>query len=422
MRKQICFLTLSLFLFSSMNIFASQLPTDFLATLNQPQLESEEHEEEIKDPYSVAFGGNLTSNNTLSFYEEQDLIFNNSENFGLWLKMPLSKSYKSFFACEGFYDFSITNAPNSEETDAKFIVSNTLDVPLFKFAFNFSSDKVTTNINLGRFYFTDTTGVIFYQSVDGLFTNFTIDKTELSFFAGYTGLINEKNAAYFENPYQSQGDFYALSPKFMVASARTKFNIFNTQFLNAEFFTSLDLGKLDYNKIYTTLAFNGAISQRLFYILQSTLGINIKSDGSEELKLANLSKVDLATYFDFLNSSLTFSSVYASANSQGLSAFMPVSKIESSAIGHTFSSMLRAGMMYTVKPVDSLYISLDSDAICSFNQTDSTLVFDGIQWSIETKWQIVSDIYATLNGKQFISFVDETPNYFLIGLNLGFTF
>jgi hypothetical protein len=152
------------------------------------------------------------------------------------------------------------------------------------------------------------------------------------------------------------------------------------------------------------------------------LGINIKSDGSEELKLANLSRVDLATYFDFLNSSLTFSSVYASANSQGLSAFMPVSKIESSAIGHTFSSMLRAGMMYTVKPVDSLYISLDSDAICSFNQTDSTLVFDGIQWSIETKWQIVSDIYATLNGKQFISFVDETPNYFLIGLNLGFTF
>lgn len=423
MKKLICFFSLSFIIFSSVNIFATQLPTDFLATLNtQQQNQEQEEEKEVADPYSIAFGGNFSSGNTISFYEEQELFFKNTENLSLWLKLPLSKDYKSFFACEGFYDFSVAANSNEENNGTDFNINNTLDIPLFKFAFNIYSDKVITDINLGRFYFTDTTGVIFYQSVDGLFTNFNINKTELSLFAGYTGLINARNTTYFNNPYNDTANIYALSPKFLVASARGKFNIFNTQFFNAEFFTSFDLGKLDYNKIYTTLTFNGAISQRFFYILQSTLGMNIKSDGSEKLAIANLSKIDLATYFSFLNSSLTFSGVYASGNTKGISAFQPVSEIESSVIGHTFSSMMRAGVIYTFKPVDSLYISLDSDGICSFKEIDSALIFDGIQWKIEAKWQIVSDVYVSLNGQQFISFVDETPNYFLAGLNLGFSF
>ena len=78
--------------------------------------------------------------------------------------------------------------------------------------------------------------------------------------------------------------------------------------------------------------------------------------------------------------------------------------------------------MYTLKPVDSLYVALESDAVCSFDNTNSELIFDGIQWKVETKWQILSDMYVSLNGKQFISFVSEKPNYFFAGLNLGFSF
>ena len=414
--KKLVFIAIC-FLFGT-SIFASQLPTDFLATLNNQQQNTEEQEvKETSDPYSVVFGGNFATDNSVSFYEEQDLFFSNSENLTLWLKLPLSKNYKSFFACEGFYDFSVEKSQSQQA-----VINHTLDVSLFKFAFNFSSDKVTTDINLGRFTFTDTSGIIFNQSVDGLFTNFAIDKTDLSFFAGYTGLINARNTSYFENPYDDSKSIYALSPKFLVTSVRGKFNIFNTQFFNTEFFASFDLGKLDYNKLYTTVAFNGAISQRLFYILQSTLGMNIKSDGSEKLKISNLSKIDLAAYFDFLNSSLTFSGVYASADSEGITAFKPVSEISSSFVNNSFSSILKAGMMYTLKPVDSLYVALESDAVCSFDNTNSELIFDGIQWKVETKWQILSDMYVSLNGKQFISFVSEKPNYFFAGLNLGFSF
>ncbi len=416
MKKLICFLTLSLFIFSSINIFATQLPTDFLATLNQPQNNVTEEQEE-SDPFSLSFGGNLTTNNIFYFYEEQDLFFENSENLNLWLKFPLSKDYKSSFALEGFYDFSITTTANQPT-----VISNVLDIPLFKFSFNIPSEKIKSTINLGRFYFADTTGLIFYQNVDGLFTNFVSNKTDFSIFTGYTGLINARNTSYFNNPYDDVANIYALSPKFLVTSARAKFNIFNTQFFNAEFFASVDFGKLDFHKMYTTLTFNGVIFQRLFYILQSTLGMSLKSDGTESLQLANLSKIDLTAYFNFLNSSLSLTGIYASAQSDKIQSFKPITKIDASYIGHMYSSVLKAGLFYTFKPINSLLISLGSDCLSSFSQDDSSLIFDGIQWSVATKYQMLSDIYILLDGLQFISFGEDKPNYFLAGLKLGISF
>jgi hypothetical protein len=68
-----------------------------------------------------------------------------------------------------------------------------------------------------------------------------------------------------------------------------------------------------------------------------------------------------------------------------------------------------------------LYVSLSSDGLCSFN-SDSALIFEGIQWALESKWQIVSDIYLSVAGQQFISFLEEKQNQFVVGLKLGFSF
>lgn len=415
MKKLIYLFTLGLFIFSSVNIFASQLPTDFLATFNTQQNE-EQGIEETSDPYSVAFGGNLTTNNVLSYYEDQDLFFDNSETLNFWLKFPLNKTYTSFFAMEGLYDFSVSVSANQE-----ILITNILDIPLFKFAFNVSSEKINSSIDIGRFYFADTTGIIFHQTIDGLFANFALKKTEISFFTGYTGFTNAINTSYFNSPYLNDGKIYALSPKFLLASTRAKFNIFNTQFINAEFFASVDFGKLDYHKMYTTLTLNGAIAQRVFYIIQSTLGMNLKSDGTENLKFSNLSRIDLTTYFDFLASSLSINGIFVSSDGKTLKEFMPITKIDASLIGHTYSSLIKAGILYTIKPTNSLFVSLGSDCICSFYK-DSSLVFDGLQWGLETKWQIVSDIYLAMQGEQFISFVEEKPNYFVAGLKIGLSF
>ena len=100
---------------------------------------------------------------------------------------------------------------------------------------------------------------------------------------------------------------------------------------------------------------------------------------------------------------------------------MPITKIDASLIGHTYSSLIKAGILYTIKPTNSLFVSLGSDCICSFYK-DLPLVFDGLQWGLETKWQIVSDIYLAMQGEQFISFVEEKPNYFVAGLKIGLSF
>ena len=414
--KKLIFTSIINFLFI-FSIFATQLPSDFLATQNNTQNEQEVIiEETTKDPFSVSFGGNFTTNAALTLYEDKSSIFENSENLSIWLKFPLNRNYTSFFACEGFYDFSLKSADNQEN-----IILNTLDIPLFKFTFNLNSQNTNSTVNLGRFVITDTTGFVLNQTMDGVFARFTSTKTDFSLFAGYTGLLNALSTSLFECPYVAEGSLYALAPSYVVASASAKFNAFNTQFINTEFIASVDLNKLDYHKMYATLSLNGAISQRLYYILQSTLGMNLKSDGSEDLKIANLSKFDLTSYFNFLNSSLTLHGVYASSASDALDRFKPITRIQASFSGKYYSSLLKTGLLYTFKPASSVFVSLSSDGICSFD-SNSALIFDGIQWALESKWQIVSDIYLSVAGQQFISLIDEIQNQFVVALKLGFTF
>ena len=413
--KKLIFTTLINFLLI-LSVFATQLPTDFLATLNNSPNEEVEEETVVKDPFSLSFGGNLTTNSILTIYEDKSFILENSENLSLWLKFPLNKTYTSFFACEGFYDFSIKSAEEQE-----MIIGNTLDIPLFKFSFNLNLGNTKSTLNLGRFVVADTTGYILNQTVDGMFARFISDKTDFSLFAGYTGLLNALNVSYFDCPYIVEGNLYALSPSYVITSVNAKFNVFNTQFINTEFVASIDINKLDYHKMFTTLSFNGSLSKKFYYILQSTLGMSLKSDGSEDLAISNLSKIDLTSYFDLLNSSLTLYGVYASSESESLGSFKPITQMQTSLSGKYFSSLVKAGLLYTLKPSSSVYVSLGSDGICSFDE-DSTLIFDGLQWAIESKWQIVSDIYLSVAGQQFISFLEEKQNQFVVGLKLGFSF
>ena len=62
------------------SVFATQLPTDFLAT--QINTQNEEVEEEIvtKDPFSFTFGGNLTTNSLFAIYEDKSSFFDNQLN------------------------------------------------------------------------------------------------------------------------------------------------------------------------------------------------------------------------------------------------------------------------------------------------------------------------------------------------------
>lgn len=399
------------------SVFATQLPTDFLATQKNTQTQEEKIEvEEVKDPFSFSFGGNLTTNSILTIYEDKTLFFENSENLSVWLKFPLNKSYTSFFACEGFYDFSLKSTEGQEV-----VIGNILDIPLFKFTLNLNPENTNSTMNIGRFAIADTTGFVLNQTIDGIFTKFRSAKTDFSILAGYTGLLNALNSNFYDCPYVAEGSIYALAPSYVVTSLNGKFNVFNTQFINTEFVASVDLNKLDYHKMYATLSFNGSISQKFYYILQSTLGMSLKSDGTEDLRFANLSKFDLTSYFNFLNSSLTLHGVYASAESESLGAFSPITKIQASFSGKSYSSLLKTGLLYTLKPASSLYVSLSSDGVCSIDK-DLNLVFDGLQWSVESKWQIVSDIYLSVAGQQFISFLEEKQNQFAIGFKLGFSF
>ncbi len=410
--KKLVFILLSIIVFSS-PIFASQLPTNLGEIMQAP---IKEDVESSTKTFFMDFGGNLSSNNVFSYAESQIFTFDNTERLDLWLKLPFGKTKSSFFAFEGLYDFSFTDT-----TDQDSVFSNVLDLSLLKLTLKFSSENSNTTMNLGRFFFSDTTGYIFYQNIDGIFTDFAFKKLNLSFLAGYTGLINATSVTYFENPYEINTGLYTLSPSYFVTSSRLAFNIFNTQFVTTEFLASVDFGNLDYHKMYTTLTLNGAILQRFFYVMQSTLGMNLKSDGTEKLALSNLSRIDFSFYFNSLESSLTLSGFFASADNTGLQKFRPVTSLDSSIIGTEYSSITKFGLLYTLKPVSSIFVSLGSDCLCKTNSKNE-FSFAGLQWEVDVKWQIVSDVFVALQGQQFIPFTDENMTYFVAGLKLGFSF
>ena len=407
MKKSIVIL-LSFFILI-LNSFSEQLPADYNSVHqnNDKQRES--------SPFLFDFGGNISSNNTLSIINSEEITFSNNERLELWVKVPFGKTKSSFFAMQGAYDFSLNTLDN------EVIISNVVDLPLFKFTFKSSSDKSNTTINIGRFFLSDTTGYILYQDIDGIFTDFNFEKTDFSLFAGYTGFLNANSVSYFENPYELKTGIYTLSPGYFIASSRLAFNIFNTQFLNTEFLASIDTGKLDYHKMYATLTLNGTITQRFFYILQSSLGMNMKSDNTESLQFSNLSKLDLSFYFDALESSFTLTGLFASTDGSVLKEFKPITTMTSSVIGTSYSSMTKFGFLYTLKPTSSIFMSLSSDCLGIFDDK-SNFGFAGFEWNYEAKWQILSDIFLALQVQNFIPFTENTDNLFVAGLRLGFTF
>ena len=128
MKKSILIL-LSFFILI-LNSFSEQLPADYNSVHqnNDKQKES--------SPFLFDFGGNISSNNALSIINSEEITFSNNERLELWVKVPFGKTKSSFFAMQGAYDFSLNTLDN------EVIISNVLDLPLFKFTFKSSSSGI----------------------------------------------------------------------------------------------------------------------------------------------------------------------------------------------------------------------------------------------------------------------------------------
>lgn len=148
--------------------------------------------------HAVDFGGSLENNTRLgtTTFEKWELA--QQDSLTGWLKVPFNSEGNLYLATEGtlFLNVNVLDLSNSSSAMTDFL----FDIGLFKLGGVFNIGNNLLQLNLGRFFTTDVTGVIMTQTTDGIQGAFTSDYFKASLFAAYTGLTNAMFAPIIDGP------------------------------------------------------------------------------------------------------------------------------------------------------------------------------------------------------------------------------
>ena len=372
--------------------------------------------------FAVDFGGSLDNNTKLSTISFDSWSLLQQDGLTAWLKVPFNNEGSLYFATEGtmLVSYNIPDLSNASAYTFDFL----LDLSLFKLAGVFNIGNNVLQLNVGRFYLSDVTGIVLSQTADGLQLGFTSDYFKASVYGGYTGLtnamfgtMNDDTTTTSFNPDAS--NIYCFNSPYIVTGATIAAPyLFANQTIGAEFYGMFGSvgpngGNSGYNRTYITLFMNGPIVKNLFYTLSSTLAFN---NGPTNLTMGTLSY-----YPKFKSSSITLNAIYASGDSGSLKAF---SGFTSSAATYAFSapnytSLIKVGLRGSLKPLESLYTAVGSDVIFD---TGSESGFRGVQWDANLKYQILTDIQVSLIVKQYFDFKNNSDNNTSFTLNASLAF
>lgn len=387
--------------------------------------------------FALDFGGYLTNKSAFETYGEDEFKLDQKNSVSIWLRQNFNKSGENYFALQSSYNFEA----DFEEDD----YINALDLDFLKFAFAKNLKKSKLSFDLGRFYYSDFTGIIFSQNADGLKIAFENSWIETSFYASYTGLLNAITTEIITTPSSSflmnkkmlplenssiafnedDSKIYDLAQKYLVGAFNFGLpNLFANQSFYIEVLDALRLesNEKDFNRMYATFYLNGPIYRSLFYNASTTFGITTYDD---ETEVSNLSSASIKYYFK--NASLGASAIYASGNQGSLSTFSGFTKNIStySLQNYLYSGILKTGLSANFKPISVLLLSADCDAIfnaAAGNKSDE-IEYYAFQYSFGALWQVKSDFKLGFTGCQFFDKENSDlakKTYFCVNASLAF--
>lgn len=228
--------------------------------------------------FAVEWGGLI--NNESKVTKTSDFAFHQANAVYLWANAPLGKAFS--FAAEGMYKFSFDTPGNT--------IGNVADVDLFKLGGNIDFGSGKFILNAGRFTVADNTGVNFSQCCDGLAASILLSKVNLSFYAGYTGLLNSLNVSILGAQSESRS-FYSLCHGYVPVLAAVEFpSLFANQAIALQGEAFIDIDKeTKYNRIYANFTMGGPIAGTVYYSLISSVGL-------VEKDIMNYSSLSIAAY------------------------------------------------------------------------------------------------------------------------------
>lgn len=248
--------------------------------------------------FALEWGGLFNDETKVS--KTSDVAFHQANAIYLWANAPIGKAFS--FAGEGMYKFSFDTPGNT--------IGNIADIDLLKLSGNIDFGSGKLALNAGRFTVADNTGVNFAQCCDGLAATVMLSKLNLSFYAGYTGLLNSLNVTIL-GAQEEAHKVYSLCHGYIPVLASIEFpSLFANQAIALQGEAFIDTAKTDkYNRLYANFTMGGPIAGTVYYSLISSLGYVNK-------ELMNFSSFAVAAYPNE-NIALNIGASYASGDFGG---------------------------------------------------------------------------------------------------------
>lgn len=352
--------------------------------------------------YSFEWGGVLY--NDTNFHNESGKFqLKQNDRLSFWLRVPFSQDENTYFLTEAYYDFSY---------EEKIVQS--LDVNLFKLGMIVPLSFYTSlQFDMGRLLYEDITQYILAQPLDGLSFNFFNEDFSCTAMVGYTGLINAHNVTYVYSPASyDENSLYPTSPKFCVSSVRFALpQLFLHQDVQLEWDGIWDFSENNYQRMYASLALNGELFRNTYYILSSDFAFGLLNNTWEK-GLANLTHFEFVYYPSFWDSSLTFSTLFATGKTSITRDFSSFNSLNIDYFGiHKLSNVLKNSLAFSFKPIANLYFGLETSLFTKFASKDNTSGFHGFEFGGNILWQIVSDLSLANETYAYIKFSDSSLKF-----------
>lgn len=363
------------------------------------------------------FGGSLTNVTGGSFYsgENSTPVLQQSDKLSLWLKLPLDKDQTVLLA-EGYYKFYLDTSTRSVESLGTFV--NLVDLSLFSTQMRIPlSNSSELSFNLGRMPMTDTSNLVFSQSIDALHMRYMYKNFSFSLLGAYTGFLNAATVGLVDTSFVYDiTAIYPLNAPYAVGYTNLAFeNIFPDITLNTEGFFLYAVTNNDID-MYLNASMYGALFASGYFNLVTSVGLFQDETGA--FYPTNLSKAEVSLFSPASVLSLTAFFTFASKD------FVPYNKVYAD-LSNTqyYSNLMKTGLLFTVKATPQLPIVFGADALFTVADSNGATQFSALQVYSDIKYQILSDVLLTFNfGSKVPIKADTEANYFYCTGQLNITF
>lgn len=354
--------------------------------------------------YSFDFG--FTQNSSLQVVKvvEKPLSLSGNESVNVWAKVPMAKW--ATLMMDGNYALSF--GANS--------LSNQLDLGNFYVEMDFQTSKTAKiGVDLGRIQFSDFSGLIYNNSIDGGKIDFELSDIQLKLFSGYTGLLNGKSVRFVNILQENDSSkVYQFAPGMLISGFSTNVkNIFSNSAIGCNFSTyvvSSNREDVD-TTVYAEVGIEGPLSSVLYHKVSAAMNYS-----AGETKLAGvLATGDLMYYPSFLSSSVTANVTFAT------DTFYPITDT-SMVFGeaNSLTGLLKFSLNGSLKPISTMVVSAGADF--AMDVIGSNVTKNCIQWNSSVNYQILSDLALNLFVAQKIALTEESSNLFMGSASLVLNF